>query len=250
MLLVALTIPIFQEGFIFAPAYRERDVHLEQITRQIFQEYAIERMVLSFFQDFERQLSNLGLFSQRQYQVQPRHSFSFQEFIPQFSVVQFYHQLQPVNSYRQFIPQTPIAQHRQESFPQERYTNLIEDYNHIVHARAKETNQDGGAFLQSVIRKQDRAFRRKAINEDPEIFVPNALPAFAVKELISSKDPLTRHNTPHFAHAHLTGLNKLREGFDKNLRDTIATAFSRERNFIAAAQNALRGAAAQNALRG
>ncbi len=169
-----------------------------------------------------------------------------QELVRRLMVQQIMHQLITqlflAAVFRNFHQQ-PFSPQQRSFQPREttgdRFTDDVARYNDDVRGHARATNQDGGDFLRAIIAKQDSSFRAKVAEADPEIFASSGLPALAVDQLIASRNPLTRFNTPKFAHAHLRELEELRKNpSNKHLKDDIATALSREAAFIAAVQNA------------
>lgn len=120
------------------------------------------------------------------------------------------------------------------------------------------TNQDGGAYLEAVVREhlntlsdtEKKEFEEKLTFCDPEIFF--VIPRLAVNKALSSSEALTRGNTPQFMHGHLAVLRELQEKkWDepaptpeqaKAIRDQIdkiVTALARHGDCIASIQNAI-----------
>lgn len=137
------------------------------------------------------------------------------------------------------------------------YTGLIEHENTEKLNEARENNKDGEDFLKTVLenhvaelsKSDGEDFRAKITQFDPEIFVE--VPKMAIEALINSDLPLTVQNTPRFIHSHLTELEALRKMHKKsklaldskeikNGVGALATKLSRERDFTAALEGAIK----------
>ncbi len=131
------------------------------------------------------------------------------------------------------------------------YGGYVQRQNEARHQQAQRTNQDGGAYLSSVIdqhvaslpEKEQKEFKAKIEEADPELFIE--VPRLAVKKALTSPAPLTKENTPNFMHKHIDKLEELRKKQKQITAEEawkqaceIATQLAREADCIASMQKA------------